>query len=231
MTDRTSNVETISSVWRRPEHGRYHRGEVIADSAVHIVGILIALAGGWLVLKHVASHAANQVPAFAVYIASLLAVLCVSLAYNIWPASPLKRGLARLDQALIFLFIAGSYTAFLVLLDASVAATAMLIGVWSLSLLGAALKLVVPGRFGRIAIILYLMIGWSGLLIFHELSATVPSMALSLLLTGGMSYSLGIVFHLWKRLRFQNALWHLAVVAGALFHLSAAYVSLPSSPL
>jgi hemolysin III len=84
-----------------------------------------------------------------------------------------------------------------------------------------ALKLIVPEKFGRMAIALYLAIGWSGILVFQSLAQTLPDSTLWLLLAGGVTYSAGIIFHLWEKLKFQNALWHVFVVAGASLHLLA----------
>jgi hemolysin III len=97
----------------------------------------------------------------------------------------------------------------------------MMIFVWGASLTGIALKLIVPERFGRLAIMLYLAIGWSGVLIFQNLAVSLPTSALWLLVAGGVVYSVGIIFHLWERLHFQNALWHGFVVVGASLHLGA----------
>ena len=99
--------------------------------------------------------------------------------------------------------------------------TVMMSLVWGASLVGVALKLIMPQRFGRLAIVLYLAIGWSGVLVFQSLAAVLPATTLWLLLAGGVTYSAGIIFHLWEKLRFQNALWHVCVVAGASLHLWA----------
>lgn len=196
--------------------------ELIADGVVHVVGITAAVALGAVILAFAIWQTAPQeVPALIVYFVSLVAVLSVSMAYNLWPISPIKRWLARFDQAAIFLFIAGTYTPFLAVMGGTPAATMLGIFVWGASLTGIALKLIVPQRFGRLAIALYLAIGWSGVLVFQALGSALPPATLWLLLAGGIVYSLGIVFHLWERLRFQNALWHLFVVTGAVLHLVA----------
>jgi hemolysin III len=86
-----------------------------------------------------------------------------------------------------------------------------------------ALKLFVPEKFGRLAIALYLAIGWSGILVFHSLSAALPPSAMWLLVAGGVTYSAGIVIHLWEKLKFYNALWHGFVIIGASLHLIAIF--------
>jgi hemolysin III len=211
---------TDNNAWWLPRR-RFSLAELIADGIVHSVGLLAGLTAGALFLAFgILRTAPHEAPALIVYIGTLLAVLSVSMAYNLWPASPVKQVLARLDQAAIFLFIAGAYTPFLAILGDGTA-NLLLLFVWSAALIGIALKLIVPQHFGRLAILLYLGIGWSGVLVFGQLAATLPAAALYLLVAGGVLYSLGIIFHLWEKLRFQNALWHGFVVTAAMLHLGA----------
>lgn len=220
MTRRSAGVVTYS--WWSREQRPYSPAEMIADAAVHVFGLAIAIVAGSLLLALTLLHTAPEAfPALLVYVATLILVLGVSLAYNLWPVSPLKQHLARLDQAAIFLFIAGSYTPFLAVIGGTPMGAIMTSFVWGASLIGVALKLIVPQRFGRMAIALYLAIGWSGVLVFQSLAQTLPNSTLWLLLAGGVTYSAGIIFHLWEKLRFQNALWHVFVVAGASLHLLA----------
>lgn len=208
--------------WWSREQRPYTRAELWVDGAVHIFGLVVGVVAGSILLAFaILETAPEAVPALAVYVGSLLAVLGVSLAYNLWPVSPIKQVLARFDQAAIFLFIAGTYTPFLAVLGGTTTGVLMTTFVWGASLVGVALKLIVPERFGRLAIALYLAIGWSGVLVFQSLASTLPHSTMWLLLAGGITYSLGIVFHLWERLKFQNALWHVFVVTGASLHLWA----------
>ncbi|OEO28033.1 DNA-binding protein [Devosia insulae DS-56] len=207
-----------------PDRTWWHRGkpysrmELIGDAAVHIVGLLVALGLGGMLL---ASSGIETALVVSVYVASLLLVLSVSLAFNLAPVAPLKRLLARFDQAAIFLLIAGTYTPLLALLGDTPASTLMLIAVWSAAMIGIGLKLIVPQHFGRLALLLYLGIGWSGLLIFQSLASVLPSSTLLLIIAGGVAYCSGIIFHLWERLHFHNVIWHCFVVLGASIHLWA----------
>jgi hemolysin III len=196
--------------------------ELVADGIVHGVGLVTAIAAGSVLLAFAALGTATaELPALLVYVTSLIVVLSASLAFNLWPTSPIKRALARIDQAAIFLFIAGTYTPFLAVIGGTPAANLLTVFVWGAALVGIALKLIVPERFGRIAIVLYLAIGWSGVLVFQTLAASLPASTLWLLVAGGIAYSAGIVFHLWDRMKFQNVLWHAFVVVGASLHLFA----------
>ena len=208
----------------------WHKGrsatiaELIADGIVHGVGLATSIAIGTLIIVFAAIQAAPELPALALYVGTLVVVLSVSLAYNLVPISPVKRVLARFDQAAIFLFIAGTYTPFLAVMGNTHGGTLLGVLVWGASLVGIALKLIVPHRFGRLAVLLYLAIGWSGVLVFGTLASALPAPTLWLMVAGGVVYSLGIIFLLWDRLMFNNALWHTFVVAGATLHLVAILV-------
>lgn len=208
--------------WWSREQRPFTTAELVVDGIVHVLGLVGAIAAGTVLLVFaIMKTAPAEAPALFLYVGSLVAVLGVSLAYNLWPVSPVKRVLARFDQAAIFLFIAGTYTPFLAVIGGTTLGIAMTSFVWGASLIGVALKLVVPEHFGRLAIALYLAIGWSGIFVFQSLAQTLPATTMWLLLAGGVTYSLGIVFHLWEKLKFQNALWHVFVVGGASLHLWA----------
>jgi hemolysin III len=205
--------------WHRGEP--YSRAELVLDAVVHAIGLVIAAGlGGALLTAAGIATAPTELPMIAVYVVSLVVVLTVSLAFNMAPVAPIKQVLARLDQAAIFLLIAGTYTPLLALVSGTLGSI-MLAVVWGGALIGIALKLIVPQHFGRLALVLYLGIGWSGVVVFQSLAAALPMSTLWLLLAGGVAYSSGIVFHVWERLRFHNVLWHCFVVTGATLHLWA----------
>ena len=212
----------ICSWW----HGsrQFSLAELIADGVVHGIGLACAISLGTVLIVFAAIGTARpELPAIAIYVTSLLTVLGVSLAYNLAPISGFKKLMARFDQAAIFLFIAGSYTPFLAVMGNTTVAQWLTALVWGAALIGIALKLIVPEKFGRLALALYLGIGWSGVLVFQNLAANLPPVAVWLLVAGGITYSAGIIFHLWERLKFQNVLWHVFVVVGAGLHLWAIF--------
>lgn len=205
-----------------PFWGRFHysRAEIIADGIVHAVGIVLAIAAGAALLSLAVFHAEpGEYVAAVFYVVSLLTVLSISLAYNLWPLTPAKWILRRFDHAAIYLLIAASYTPFLAQLDEG--AGSMIAVVWCAAVAGMAIKLFLPGRFDRLAIVFYLAIGWSGMVVIRPLLDALPPVTLGLILAGGIAYSAGVVFFIWRGLRFQNALWHGFVVTGAGLHCAA----------
>jgi hemolysin III len=103
---------------------------------------------------------------------------------------------------------------------------AVLATVWAAALAGIAIKLFWPGRLDRTSIALYLIMGWSGVFALGPIAAALAPVTLSLIAVGGVLYSAGVVFHIWRSLRFQNAIWHGFVLSAALCHYAAVVTSL-----
>ncbi len=203
----------------------YDRAETIADAVVHGLGIAFAVAGGAALIIVAALYAdVSQVTAVAIYTAGLAAMIGLSAAYNLWPLTPFKWWLRRLDHSAIYLLIAATYTAFVLPMKGA-APDVILIVQWASAAAGIALKLVFPGRFDRAAIALYLVMGWSGLFVIGPMAAALAPVTLILIAAGGVLYSAGVVFHVWESLRFQNAIWHGFVLAAAACHYGAVMTS------
>jgi len=157
----------------------------------------------------------------SVYSVGLLAMLVLSAIYNMWPVSPRKWFLRRFDHSAIYLLIAATYTPFFAQIANTRLAISLLAGVWSVAITGIVIKLVYPGRFDRLAVVLYLAMGWSGLMAYDAVFTPLPPLTMWFVAAGGTLYTLGVVFHAWQRLRFQNAIWHAFVLLGAACHYTA----------
>jgi len=200
----------------------YDRVELIADGVVHAVGIIFGLIAATVLVVLTAVYASTlDIVAVSIYVAGLLSMLVLSASYNLWPVSRTKWVLRRFDHSGIYVLIAATYTPFIMELKDSVFAIALLIGVWCVAIFGIVLKLAYPGRFDRLAVGLYLALGWSGIMLYDSVVSALPRMALWLVLAGGALYSLGVIFHAWRRLRFQNVIWHSFVLLGAACHYTA----------
>ena len=117
--------------------------------------------------------------------------------------------------------IAATYTPFIAQMKDSIFALALLLGVWCMAAVGILIKLLFPGRFDRLAVVLYLGMGWSGFMVYDTGMASLPTLTLWFIAAGGLLYSFGVIFHAWHRLRFQNAIWHCFVLMGAACHYTA----------
>ncbi len=203
------------------------RAEFKADSIVHAVGIFAALFGGGLLVA--ASLMWRGVPmatASAIYAACLMAMLIASAIYNLTRPSPARRVLRRIDEAAIFLMIAGSYTPFTIKLLPPEFALAVTIAVWFGALVGAAGKVLWPQMSDRAWCFVYLGFGWIGVFLFGPIVETLPPLAIGMLVVAGLIYSAGVLLYLNHTLPYRRALWHACVIIGAAGHYGAVLIGL-----
>jgi len=195
---------------------------LIADGVVHGIGVFGGVVAATVLVVLTAVYAsAIDIVAVSIYAGGLLSMLVLSATYNLWPVSRTKWVLRRFDHSAIYILIAATYTPFILEMKDSVFALALLVGVWCVAVFGIVLKLGWPGRFDRLSTGLYLALGWSGVMLYNSGVGTLPKVALWFVLAGGALYSLGVIFHAWRRLRFQNVIWHCFVLLGAACHYTA----------
>ena len=200
----------------------YDRAELIADGIVHGIGVFCGVVAATVLIVLAAIFATPfEVAVVSVYVAGLLTMLVLSATYNLWPVSRVKWVLRRFDHSAIYVLIAATYTPIIAQLKDSVFAIALLVGVWCVAIFGIVIKLAFPGRFDRLAVGLYLAMGWSGFMIYDAVVSSLPALTLWFIIAGGLLYSFGVIFHAWQRLRFQNAIWHSFVLMGAACHYTA----------
>ena len=197
------------------------RRELLADVAVHALGLALGAAGVVAMLVVAAQSSVDgQVLPVSVYLGGLLAMLGCSALYHIWRSCRWRDWLRRFDHAAIFVMIAGTYTPLVLRLPAAWA-VGLTTGVWTAALAGVAAKLFQPRRIEALSVALYLVLGWVGVIAAGPLLAALDHTTLVLLLTGGVVYSVGVVFHLATRWPYARALWHGFVVIAAATHYAA----------
>lgn len=195
----------------------YTAPERAVDATLHLLALAAAAVGSLvLALAMPWPPVAGVVAPLALYVLGLLGMLGSSALYNAAAPGRRKGVLRRIDQAVIFVMIAGTYTPMVLL--GSEGLEWLLVVVWVAALGGAVLTLALGQRVARLSILFYLALGWCGFLLVRPISSTLPPGGVWLLLAGGLCYSFGIVMHLAHRLRFHNALWHVMVIAGATCH-------------
>jgi hemolysin III len=196
--------------------------EVLADGVVHALGLALGVVGA-VALVGLAVFYGNPllVAPLLIYAAGLVAMLGCSAAYNLLRSSRRRDWLRRFDHAAIFAMIAGTYTPFTILGLKGGWSSGLTILIWSVAAIGIAFKLWQPRRIETISIALYLGLGWIGLIALQPFKAALATSTLALLAAGGLLYSVGVVFHLWRRLPYHNAIWHGFVLAAASIHYLA----------
>lgn len=187
----------------------YSSGELLADGIVHAVALVAGMVAFPVLLSQiVARQPVGEVVAVAIYAGAFFLMFGFSLAYNMAPASPLKWILRRFDHSAIYVMIAGTYTALLSQIDDRFWAGTLMAVVWIGAVGGSVVKLALPGRFDKLSIALYLLLGWAAIVAIVPIVRSLPTPTLILVGIGGLLYSVGIVFYKWHALKFQNAIWH-----------------------
>ena len=211
---------------------RYSFADELASSVIHGVGIVLSIAGLATLVAFAALHGnALTVVACAVFGASLVLLYTASTLYHSVSVVAAKPALRALDHIAIYVLIAGTYTPFTLIALPGVWGWSLFAAVWTLALLGSALELGLLGRYRKLAVLLYVGMGWIGMIAFKPLSEHLQSGGTALLLAGGLAYTLGVPFYLWRGLPYHHALWHVFVLAGSVLHFLAVllYV-IPDAP-
>ncbi|MES9967493.1 MAG: hemolysin III family protein [Sedimenticola sp.] len=201
---------------------RYSLGEEIAHTITHGVGALLSIAGLAILVAFSTLYGdAWHITSCSIYGATLILLYTSSTLYHGIPLPRAKRILRQIDHAAIFVLIAGTYTPFtLVNLRGGWGWT--LFGlVWGIAIAGVVMELAMRKRYRRLSIALYLGLGWLVVIAIEPMLSRVDTGGLVLLLVGGLCYSLGVIFYVWRSLAYHHAVWHLFVLAGSIFHFFA----------
>jgi hemolysin III len=157
----------------------------------------------------------------SIYGATLVLLFTSSTLYHSFRAERIKHGFRIVDHASIYLLIAGTYTPFLLVNLRGRWGWSLFGVIWGLALAGILFQVFFVHRFRLAQTLIYLAMGWLVVIAFRPLLARVPKPGLLWLLFGGLFYTVGTVFYLWKKLPYHHAVWHLFVLGGSICHYFA----------
>jgi hemolysin III len=208
----------------RPAHRPQDLGEEIANVVSHGIGLVLAVAALPVLVAAAVRHGSTRdVVAVSVFAQTMILVYFVSTLYHALPEGRMKALLNRVDHATIYLFIAGTYTAFSLGFLKGAGGWLPFAGVWALAGAGFVVKLGGRLRHPLWSTALYVGLGWIALGATGPLLSQMSGAGLRLLLAGGAAYTLGAVVFLFdSRLRYTHFVWHLFTLAGSGCHVCAA---------
>jgi hemolysin III len=203
---------------------RYTRVEEWIHAATHGLGALLGIVGLiLLILQAISVGRPGSLAAVIVYGVALILLYSFSSIHHALTDGALKQFFLSLDHTGIYLLIAGTYTPFCLLMPEG-QGWGLFGLIWGLALIGITTQSIafLTGRsdaYERFAFAFHLAMGWvpilwAGGIIFGAL----PPIGLGLLIAGGIAYSVGVLFYLWRRIPYNHAIWHLFVVGGSTFH-------------
>ncbi|MGC8820465.1 MAG: PAQR family membrane homeostasis protein TrhA [Fervidobacterium sp.] len=205
-------------------HERYTIGEEIANSITHGVGAVFGIAGMViLVIFTSLSHDVLRIVSSVIYGLSLILLYVVSTLYHSIQHRKAKEVFEILDHSAIYLLIAGSYTPFtLIALKGKIGWTMFGI-IWVLALIGILFKVFFVKKFLIISTVIYILLGWMVVFALKPLIDSTTQQTLVLLVLGGISYTLGSIFYVWRKIKYGHMIWHLFVLLGSFLHYFAIF--------
>ena len=211
------------------ERARYTSGEERANSLTHTAGLLLAIAGLVVMFGRAVEfgdiwHRVSS----AVFGFSLMFLYAMSALYHGFRNTDTKARLQLFDHAGIYVLIAGSYTPYMLVNLRGPWGWSVLAIVWTLAIAGIVFEFRPGPPSKKVTVWLSVAMGWCGVAVAKPMLDRVDADGLWLLLIGGLFYTAGIGFYLWKTLRYHHAIWHLFVLAGSVAHyFSVLYFVIP----
>jgi hemolysin III len=201
----------------------YSRREEHAHAASAALGVLATALGiPWLVSTALAHGGGWRVVGSIAFGIGALLMFGTSTLYHAARRDDWKRVLRKLDHSAIYLLIAGTYTPFTIGVVGGALGWSLFGVVWALALLGVSAKM--AGGLLRIPLLstlLYVVIGWIGVVAFKQLHSNLTPAQFDWVVAGGLCYTGGVPFYLWKRQPYAHVIWHLFVLGGVACHFVA----------
>jgi hemolysin III len=184
----------------------------------HAIGALFGIAALVLLIIFNTNKTDWSLFSVIVYGISIIVLFTASTFYHAVKGEKHKHYFRIVDHISIYFLIAGTYTPVcLISLDTSLGWT-LFSAVWGIAAFGVILKLFFTGKFEIFSTLLYLVMGWLIVFDFPNLSETIGNTGILFLFAGGLSYTVGIIFYVIQKIPFNHVIWHLFVLAGAIFH-------------
>lgn len=209
------------------EHKIQTREEELANAITHGLGILFALVAiPFLIYWSAQNDSAQGIWASSIFSIATLMVYFSSTIYHAINNSSIKNTMRVWDHISIFIMIGGSYTPFIYRYTDTATSKMFLVVMWSIITLGCLKKIFFTGKFELLSVALYLVLGWMIVFVGQPMLNNLPPSVFWLILWGGIAYTTGVIFYMWKGLKYQHAVWHCFVLTGTVIHYFAVYKSI-----
>jgi hemolysin III len=204
MSNDVNDFSIIEEIWHAITHG---------------LGLALSIAGLTIMVAFASMDGSIiTVVSSAIFGTTLILLYGSSTLYHAITHHDIKQRFQQFDHASIYLLIAGSYTPITLVSLGGAWGWSIFVAVWTIAMIGICLTFVYPRRFEKLSLLLYVIMGWIIIIAIKPLLESMESGGLWLLLAGGLSYTVGILFYVWEKLPFNHAIWHLFVLGGSILH-------------
>jgi hemolysin III len=217
----------MSAINKKPVYRTLSLGEEIFNSITHGIGALLSVAA-LVVLTVFGSLKGDawHVVSYSIFGSSLIILYLSSTLYHSFPKGKIKNFFARLDHSAIFFLIAGTYTPFVLTAIRGPLGWTLFGIIWGLAVTGIVIRSIYLTKVRKLMVGLYLAMGWMFLIAIIPLVKNLPGISITFLFIGGGFYSLGVIFYIWRNLKYSHGIWHLFVLAGSIMHFFSIFYSL-----
>ena len=206
----------------------FSKEEEISNSITHGIGVILSIAA-LVILIVFASLYGNvwHVVSFTLFGATMLLLYTSSTLLHALKPGQAKDFFEIMDHSSIYFFIAGSYTPFLLVAVQSATGWTLFGIVWGLAIAGTIFKSFFVKKFLFTSTLLYVVMGWLIVFVWNDLVAYIHPTSLILLIIGGLLYTVGAIFYIWKLFKHHHAVWHVFVLSATVCHFFAVLYLLP----
>lgn len=194
-----------------------------ANVITHGIGLLLFLVLIPILICKVSNKSPQYLIANSMFCLGLLFVYFSSTIYHLAKSEKIKKWLRIFDHSSIYLLIAGTQTPLIAMYLEPQQAYRLLSVIWLIVLGGLIFKLFFTGRYEFISILSYLILAFCSLFALNKIFDLATIYVKMMLLLGGASYLIGIIFYVWKKYTYHHAIWHVFVLAGSLLHYASIY--------
>ncbi len=199
--------------------------EELANAATHGLGAALSVAAlCFMVVQASFGGDVYRIVSVSVFGASMVLLYVFSTLYHSFQAPRVKNVFRRLDHCCIYLLIAGTYTPFTLISIRGGWGWSLFGVVWGLAFCGIVFKTFFLGRFKVVSVLVYLGMGWLAVFALGPIVSALPGAGLFWLVAGGLMYTLGVLFYIWRGLRYHHAVWHLFVLGGTTCHFLSVFL-------
>ncbi|BBI35365.1 PAQR family membrane homeostasis protein TrhA [Cohnella abietis] len=200
----------------------YTKREEVANAITHGLATLLSIAGLVILIVFASLEGtAWHVVSFTIFGVTMLMLYTASTLVHSFPEGKVKDLFETFDHSCIYLFIAGTYTPLLLVTLRSPLGWTLFGIVWGLAIGGVVFKAFFTKKFLVLSTLFYVMMGWLIVFAWHPLQALLMPGGIRLLIIGGLLYTVGSIFYIWRGFPYHHAVWHLFVVAGSVMHFFA----------
>ena len=202
----------------------YPYREEFVNVLTHGIGFLMSVAALALMVVFASLDGnAWHIVGVSIFGVSLVVLYLASTLFH-WSVRPkIRKYLNVFDHSAIYVLIAGTYTPFLLVTLNGPWGWSLFGVIWGLAIAGVIFKMFFTGKYDKLSLLIYVLMGWLILIAIVPLVQNLSTMGLIWLFIGGISYSIGAIFYLLNKLPFNHAIFHFWVLGGSICHFFAVF--------